>query len=190
MGQYYSHLSVSERTLIYWWLKDKISIREMARRLKRDHSSISRELRRNKWFNNPNYFPRGAQQLYHWRLQQRATRYRLKKPSLRNYVIHRLQCGWTPEIIAGRLKHAGNGLSICHKAIYQFIYKEAPELRVCLPRAHLHRRTKQPYRTKPCRIKNQFSCINALVMPTIENALAIGRATRLNLLVASRDSMY
>jgi len=157
MGQCYSHLNHSERTLIYWWRKNNLSIREIGRRLKRDHSTISRELQRNLWFRNPDYFPRGAQQLYEWRLKRRARRYRLKSPHLRRYVIGRLNMGWTPEIIAGRLKYLGSSGYICHESIYQFIYKEAPELRQCLPRAHQHRRTKRPYRTKPSRINNRVS---------------------------------
>jgi len=39
-------------------------------------------------------------------------------------------------------------------------YKEAPELRDCLPKAHQNRRVKRPYRTKPNRIKNRVSVHN------------------------------
>jgi transposase, IS30 family len=157
MSQCYKHLSHSERTLIYWWLKDNLSIREMGRRMNRSHSTISRELKRNLWFSNPNYSPRGAQQKYEWRLQRRATRYRLKEPCIRRYVIDRLQAGWTPEIISGRLKRVSCEKYVCHESIYQFIYKEAPELYVYLPRQHQKRRIKQPYRSKPSRIKNSVS---------------------------------
>lgn len=160
MGQCYSHLSHEERTLVYWWLKEDLSLREMARRMNRSHTTLSREIRRNKWFAKQDYYPRGAQQTYQWRLQRRAQRFRLKCPDTRDFVIDRLKIGWTPEIISGRLKLDGNKLYICHESIYQFIYKEAPDLRKCLPRAHQNRRTKRPYRTTPCRIKNRVSVHN------------------------------
>jgi len=124
MAIHYTHLDLRERTLIYWWLKDKLSIREMARRLKRHHSTISRELRRNLWFANPNYFPRGAQQNYQYRLARRARRTRLKSVATQNYVRKQLQKGWTPELISGRLKHFNVKRYVCHESIYQFIYHQ------------------------------------------------------------------
>lgn len=75
MTKPYTHLEMKERTLIYWWLKEGLSIREIGRRLKRSHTTISRELRRNQWFTS-GWFPRGAQVLYQRRLAHRASRYR------------------------------------------------------------------------------------------------------------------
>ncbi len=79
------HFDNKERTLLYWWRKENLSQREMARRLRRSHASISRELRRNLWCGQ-RYFPRGAQMLYAYRMQQRAQRYRLKSKQVRDYV--------------------------------------------------------------------------------------------------------
>jgi len=157
MGQHYSHLSHQERTSIFYWVKDKISIREMARRLRRSHTTVSRELRRNLWRSSYGYFPRGAQMMYQWRLEQRAKRYRLKHPFIRYYVRKKLAIGWTPELIAGRLKLNQPDKYICHESIYQFIYLEAPELIACLPRKHAKRRIKRPYRTKKHRITDRVS---------------------------------
>ena len=160
MGQHYSHLNHQERTLIFWWKKEKLSIREMARRLKRSHSTISRELRRNFWMPNRGYSARGAQMYYSWRLKRRARRVRLKTESNQQYVIEQLAKGWTPELISGYLKRNRPNEYVCHESIYQFIYKERPELYTYLPRAHKHRRTKYPYRKKPSRIKNRVSVHN------------------------------
>jgi len=55
MGKHYTHFDHKERTLIYWWQKEHLSLREMGRRLRRSHTSISRELRRNRWCQQP-YF--------------------------------------------------------------------------------------------------------------------------------------
>ena len=71
MCKNYSHFAHKERTLIYWWRKEQLTLREMARRLRRSHTSISRELKRNRWCRKE-YFPRGAQLLAGYRLQVRA----------------------------------------------------------------------------------------------------------------------
>ncbi len=156
MGQQYKHFNYAERALIYWWRKEHLSLREMGRRLQRSHGSISRELRRNLWCGQP-YFPRGAQQLYDYRLQDRTTRPRLKSPRLRKYVHQKLQMGWTPELIAGRLQQQGDRPSVCHEAIYQYIYCDAPDFIASLPRHHAKRKTKRPYRKPGERIKNRTS---------------------------------
>ena len=104
MPKRYSHLDQKERTLIYSWRKEHVSLREVARRLRRSHSSISRKLRRNLWCGR-HYYPRGAQLIYAARLQHCAKRDRLKSQAVRAYVHQKLQMGWTPELIAGRSKH-------------------------------------------------------------------------------------
>ena len=64
---------------------------------------MSRGLRRNRWCGKE-YFPRGAQILASDRLHYRAKRDRLKSKQVRAYVHEKLSIGWTPELIAGRLK--------------------------------------------------------------------------------------
>jgi IS30 family transposase len=154
MGKDYSHFDHKERTLIYWWRKEQLSLREMARRLRRCHTSISRELKRNRWCGKE-YFPRGAQLLAGYRLEARARRERLKSKQVRAYVQQKLQRGWTPELIAGRLKQQGELPAVWHEAIYQYIYCVAPDLIACLPRHHPKRKPKQPYRKTGERIKNR-----------------------------------
>ncbi len=137
MGKQFCHLDHQERTLIYRWRKERLSLREMARRLRRSHSSISRELRRNRWCGQL-YFPRGAQILsvYRLRLRRRAKRERLKSQQVRNYVQQKLLIGWTPELIAGRLQRKAELPSVCNEDIYQYIYCCAPSLIRYLPRHH------------------------------------------------------
>ena len=156
MGESYSHFDHKERTLIYWWQKEPLTLREMGRRLRRSHTSISRELRRNQWCGKP-YFPRGAQYLAEARLQDRASRERLKSKLVRAYVEQKLHLGWTPELIAGRLKQQGTLPTVCHESIYQYIYGEAPALIACLPRHHRKRKPKWPSRKTGERIKNRTS---------------------------------
>ena len=156
MTKSYRHFDHKERTLIYWWRKENLSRREIARRLQRSPSSISRELRRNLWC-GLRYFPRGAQILYNYRVHRRATRYRLKSKPVRDFVHQKLQIGWTPELISGRLQQQGDLPYVCQESIYQYIYCLAQNLIAYLPRHHHKRKPKRPYRKTGERIKNRTS---------------------------------
>jgi IS30 family transposase len=156
MPKRYKHLDLTERTLISGWRDEQLSLREIARRLKRNHASISRELRRNLWGGHQ-YWPRGAQILAFARLQNRASRERLKSNSVRAYVHQQLHKGWTPELIAGRLHQQKERPTVCHEAIYQYIYAVAPHLIALLPRHHAKRKPKWPYRKTGERIPNRTS---------------------------------
>jgi len=156
MGECYSHLDRRERTLIKQWRESGLSLREIGRRLGRNHGSISRELKRNLWCGQ-HYYIRSSQEFYERRLKRRARRFRLKNQTIRTFVVEKLQIGWTPELIAGRLKTTQPDNAVCHEAIYQYIYLEAPELRQYLPRKHAKRRQKFPYRTSGTRIRNRVS---------------------------------
>ncbi len=85
MTKGYQHFDHKERTLIYWWQKENLSRRESPQRVQRSPFSISRELRRNLWWGH-RYCPRGAQMLYAYRVQRRATHYRLQSKQVRDYV--------------------------------------------------------------------------------------------------------
>ncbi len=156
METYYSHLNKTERTLIKDWKNQGISLRDIGCRLNRSHTTISRELRRNLWCGR-HYYIRGTQELYERRLKQRAQRFRLKTQSIRCFVHRKLNIGWTPELIAGRLREFDSYKYVCHESIYQYIYIEAPELIECLARKHRKRRTKNPYRSTVEHIKNRVS---------------------------------
>jgi len=157
MNSTYTHLSHFERGRIFEWRHyQKLSIREIARRLNRSHTTISRELKRN--INKgyvPTYYPNIAQQKAEYRLSHRAQRDKLKSEKTKNYVIDRLKTGWTPEIISGRLHTQEKMVAVSHEAIYQYIYKEDQTLIQYLPRKHKKRRTKVPYRKKNSKIANK-----------------------------------
>ena len=144
MGIHYSHLSNFERCRLFeWYHYQKKSIREVARLLNRSHATISREIRRNKSYHYvPTYYPHPAQFHYEQRMRERAQRIKLKSIEAQQYVVSKLKLGWTPEIIAGRMKLDGTYPSSSHEAIYQYIYKENPSLIVYLPRQHKKRRKK------------------------------------------------
>jgi len=70
-------------------------------------------------------------------------------------VHEKLFIGWTPELIAGRLKHQDQLPTVCHESIYQYIYCCAHHLIASLPRHHRKQKPKHPYRKSGERIKNR-----------------------------------
>ena len=140
MNQSYHHLSLAEREEIAVWKAEGLPLREIARRLGRDVSSISRELKRNAPPLRPGrYLPARAHHRSTQRNQVSRTHLRLKKPEIRRYVLSKLQQGLSPEQIAGQLRQVKSKLSISHEAVYQFIYSEARNLIPLLARSHRKR---------------------------------------------------
>jgi IS30 family transposase len=105
--------------------KDKyLSLRSIARKLNRSHSTLSRELKRNKLANG-SYMPCSANS-YAWeRLHRQRRQAPLKNKFIYTYVRDKLRIRWSPETIAGRLKYDYPGYSIHFETIYQYIYAEA-----------------------------------------------------------------
>ena len=129
MKQSYKHLSLDEREEIAVRKAEGLSLREIARRLDRDVSSVSRELKRNAPPLRPGrYKPAKAHRRSIKRNRLSRTHFRLKKPEIRRHVLRKLQQGLSPEQIAGLLRLEKSDLSISHEAIYQFIYSEARNL--------------------------------------------------------------
>lgn len=140
--QVMTYLSSSDRDRIAVWFAAKIPIREIARRLRRDHSVISREIRRNK--SGKHYVAIAAEAKSKERKREAGLRESLGNPKLYAYVLSRLRDGWSPQQIAGRLKLKNNGVVvISYETIYRFIYKEENrhlKLWQMLPQGHAKRR--------------------------------------------------
>src|SRR6187399_219774 len=123
MGQVYGQLSLEERIEIYRRRRGGDSLLEIARRLGRHVSTISRELKRNSlatkaWSNG--YCPVRAQQLTE-RRRRWDGRFKLaRQPDLQNLVKDRLAMGHSPEQIAGRLTLEHGHTVISHESIYRF----------------------------------------------------------------------
>ncbi len=138
----YKRVTGEERRLVYRWRRAGCGVREMARRLGRAASSISRELLRNR--GKRGYRPKQA----HWKATERA-----KRPGPRRFteVVRldaeaRLNDGWTPEIIGQRARLEGRAW-VCKETIYKYIYADAKAggtLWKSLPRAHRKRRRRCP----------------------------------------------
>lgn len=142
----YSQLSFQERDWLAVLRAQGLSIGEMARRLQRNKSTISRELRRNRAPTYCSYGAGSAERRARQRKKLAARRPRLKNKRIRTYVRAKLHLGWSPEQIAGRLPLKHPGLNISHEAIYQYIYqpnvRRQENLVPYLPRAHRRRQEK------------------------------------------------
>lgn len=146
----YRQLTLQERYVIAHLKSFKLSVREIARRLDRHHSTISRELKRNTsaypgavyWYDvaQPRAVARRAKPRHARRRANRA---------LLHYVAQRLRAHWSPGMIAGRIEldyPEQPAMRVSHEAIYRWIYVDAIAgggLYACLLRRHKRRR-KQP----------------------------------------------
>jgi IS30 family transposase len=137
MGTKYSHLSQEDRDTLSVSLGEGKSLREIGRMLKRSPSTVSREIKRNAPpIHNGYYLSHKAQTRADTRRQAASQRPRLKTGKIKAYVVRQLRQRWSPEMIAGRIRGFGWDEAICYEAIYQFVYSEARELILFLPRGH------------------------------------------------------
>ncbi len=121
MGQKYTQIAIEERCELARLYAAGQTLRQIAASLDRAPSSISRELKRNR-SKKGLYQPRYAHQ------QTRARRWsgsRLDRDcSLRALVLSRLQQGWSPQQVSGRLAREAGRPRISHESIYRFIYAQ------------------------------------------------------------------
>lgn len=136
----YTHLSQDERDTIAVLRSEGHSLRSIAKKMKRDHGTLSRELKRNAPPVHTGYYlPHKAHERAVKRNSDRAKRERLKDPRLRSYVRRRIKADWSPELTAGRWNTLHPESSISYEAIYQWIYADARDLIPYLVRAHKKR---------------------------------------------------
>jgi IS30 family transposase len=119
----YKHFRVEEREAIQQGVWGQKSIRAIAKELRRSHTSVARELRRNYPLCRKSYIPRAAHERALTQRKSRGRKERLKNDLVRRYVVTNLKRKRSPEQIAGRIK-LELGEVISHEAIYQFIYAQ------------------------------------------------------------------
>lgn len=124
----YSHLTEKERYVISH-LRSTFSIREIARRLNRHHSTISRELKRAKArYSIAVYWYDWAQPLARERVCKPRHLRRLSNSRLVKYVVTRLRKQWSPEEISNRLRSDypdDDSMRVSPETIYRWVYHEA-----------------------------------------------------------------
>jgi len=144
----YKHLSIEERDQLAVLRSQGLSLRAMARKLDRDVSTLSRELKRNAPPVHAGYYlAHKADGRAAARREAASHHKRLGDDDVRAYVLKHLKKGWSPELIAGRLKSLGWAKTVSHEAIYQWVYSDAPELIPYLVRKN-RKRQKRGYSRK------------------------------------------
>lgn len=115
----YTQLTLEKRYHISALKKQGYKQFEIANELGVHPSTISRELRRNKFHGN--YTPLTAQSEFSLR-QKKKRKYTVLNKVIEKYIRSKLKEDWSPEQISGRMKLDINQ-SIHHETIYQFIYR-------------------------------------------------------------------
>ena len=150
----YTHLTEQERYVISHLTIAEFSLREIARRINRHHTTVSRELKRIKaqypysvyWYDwtHPEALKRRCQ-ARHYRRQRNSR--------LVRYVKAKLKVQWSPEEIAQRIRidyPNDERMRISHETIYRWIYLDAVgkgKLYLNLRRSHKKRRRQKRYGT-------------------------------------------
>jgi len=148
----------NERDKIAFYCGNKLSIRMIAKQLKRSPSSISDEIRRNSYHGI--YTPIKAQTRSDFRKRMARKRHYLKDKETANYVIEKLRLGWSPEQIDGRLKLEKGHRVISYECIYQYIYSKTnrkKKLWKLLTLKRKKRQKKEGRKVSRVRIHNQVS---------------------------------
>ncbi len=148
----YTHFTEKERYVISHLKLAKFSLREIARRLGRSHTSISREIKRN----GPTYAPDAVYWYYvthpvaeKRRCKARSHRRQNYQP-LVEYVEDRLRMDWPPEVIAARIRSDypdDERMRISHETIYRWVYLDASQGGTL----HRHLRRRHPRRRRQTR---------------------------------------
>ncbi len=97
----YTHLTIDERACIYRFLKLEMSIRDIAKSLNRNVSTISREIKRNSYYKSVNYSVRDyspikAQQKYKIR-RIKSHRPLSISPEVKDYIESKISINWSPD---------------------------------------------------------------------------------------------
>jgi len=140
---FYQHFKPFQRNELSALLSAKVKKKTIAEILKKDRTTIWRELKRNgvkigTRGSNGNLITSG----YNARLAKKKTRERRVEANkrfrkidnnkwLRNYVIKHIKSYWSPDEISGRLKHKyphDEKKQIGKDSVYQFIYEKRPDL--------------------------------------------------------------
>lgn len=120
------HLTRYEREQIEYYLRLKMTIRDIARRLGRDHTVISREIMRNSR-RGERYSAHVATEFEERRRRRRKGRKLEKDSLLHDYVVGKLRRGFAPHVVAGRIREYAppelRGKQVSHEAIYGYIYE-------------------------------------------------------------------
>ena len=120
-----NELTFYERQQLEYWLRTKQSLRNISKVMRRTHTILSREIRRN-GVSRQRYRADTAQRLCERRKHGKHKSKLDKYPELKERVVEGLKKEWSPDVIAGKLKQerVGKKLTISHESIYHYIYSK------------------------------------------------------------------
>lgn len=147
MGRYHQ-LTRDERVRIETLLSEGLGVRQIATRLQRSASTLSREVRRGSGLEG--YRAAGAQGRCKLRRRGRPACV-IRASSLAEpqgseawrYMLAGMDQGWSPQQIAGRFRLEHPGATLCHETVYRYIYSargRGEKLQACLPQQRASRR--------------------------------------------------
>ncbi len=130
----YKHFTPEQRNELSALLRANLKKKDIARQLRKDRTSIWRELKRNpSGKEKKRYNARQAKQSTQTRRVEANARFRKIENNqwLRNYVLKKIKKYWSPEQIAGRLKRRyplDRKKWVGKDSIYKFVYEKRPDL--------------------------------------------------------------
>ena len=152
----YSHLSFEEREEIAIGLEKGLKQCEIAELLKRNPSTISREMKRNTFIlPYVKYRANAAQRRADFRNKFGHKRKRIPNKRLRRFICRYLKKGYSPEIIAAIAPEKNEGWKTNYETIYQWIYIDRKDLIPFLTRSHKVRRKRSTGKQKRGTIPNR-----------------------------------
>jgi len=152
----YSHLSLEEREEIAIGLEKGLKQYEIAGILKRNPSTISREINRNTSIvKKEGYRAIRAQLKSDYRKIQSHKRQRIPNKKLRRYIYRHIRKGYSPEIIAVIAARKNERWKTNYETIYQWIYKDRKDLIPFLIKSHKKRRKRSSGNQKRGKIPNR-----------------------------------
>src|SRR6266498_3066289 len=149
----YTHIIEKERYVISHMKIAGFSLRAIGRRLGRNHTSIMREINRNRptYADDAVYWYYATQPIAEKRRHKARSHRRQNHQPLVEYVEDKLRLEWPPEAIAARLRldYPDDGrMRIHHETIYRWVYLDASQdgdLHTRLRRRHKKRRRQTRY---------------------------------------------
>lgn len=117
---HYTHLTIEEREKARVLKEQGKSYRAIGRELKREHTTIMREIKRNTGASGE-YKAYKAQQRYEKSKKNCGMKAKLRDEGIKEYVIEKLESRWSPEQISGRAKLEKQEFTISYNTIYRAI---------------------------------------------------------------------
>ncbi len=151
----YKHLSFEERIKLQVLLEEKNTITGISIKLKRNKATVSREISRNKNQNSYEYGSNFAHQKSKSRKKYSCKKQWLKNRNTRELVAELIQEQHSPRTVVKILKDKYN-LQTNYESIYQWIYKNRPDLIDFLYQKHRQRLKRGNKKKARVLIKNKI----------------------------------